>query len=183
MGFDALSIQLDGIQLPIEGKTYTIPEMRADDGLKLTLQIAKKIPLSDEEELAMYMGLLGAEWVSSPVEIPTGEIAEDGTPVTITVDDGTFEGGVYSEMVNDGVPWRMIVHAARTVFIDAVHGRTTAEIHWQTALTGDLGNPPPPEPGENRKTRRAAAKKAAPRKASTKSASGGRTRASQAPTE
>lgn len=191
MGFDDLSKFFSpGLSLPIRGKTYRIPAPTAEDGLRLKLSFENNLQLSDSSELAEIMKLLGAEWVPNEEDVPVLNakceiiVDDDGEPVMRTIDRGTYVGGIYGEMAADGLSWDEIMHAGRTALLDAGVGRTLAEVHWQTGL-GDRGNPLPPDPapGENRKTRRAAAKKAAPRKAATKRASGGRTRASQAPTE
>lgn len=191
MGFDDLSkFFTPGLALPIRGKTYVIPAPSAEEGLRIKLSFDNNLKMSDTTELEQIMQLLGAEWVPNEVDVPVIDardnivVDDDGNPVMRTVDQGTYVGGIYSEMASDGLSWEEIMHAGRTALLDAGVGRTLAEVHWQTGL-GDRGNPLPPDPapGENRKTRRAAAKKAAPRKAATKRASGGRTRASQAPTE
>lgn len=185
MGFDDLSkFFTPGLALPIRGKTYTIPAPTAEEGLRIKLSFDNNLKMSDTTELEQIMRLLGAEWVPNEVDVPVIDakdnivVDDDGNPVMRTVDQGTYVGGIYSEMAADGLSWEEIMHAGRTALLDAGVGRTLAEVHWQTGLRGQ-GNPMPPEPGVNRKSRRAAAKKAAPRKAATSKASGGRTRASR----
>ncbi|QFG13451.1 tail assembly chaperone [Gordonia phage Powerball] len=180
MGFQDLSeFFTPGLQLPIRGKTYTIPAPSAQEGLRLRMLFSTtNFGLSDEAETAEIMKLLGAEWKPNIVSIPlidptTGAPAVDdkGNELTHEMDQGTYEGGVFQEMSDDGLTWPEIMHAGRTAMLDIGVGRTLAEVHWQTGLADDdSGNPLPPKPGEipdpefpNRAAKRAA-KKAAPKK-------------------
>ncbi|AUV61581.1 tail assembly chaperone [Gordonia phage MichaelScott] len=201
MGFQDLSeFFKPGLQLPIRGKTYTIPAVNAADGLRLRLLFSDPtVSLTDEGELKEIMTLLGAEWVSKVETVNltdpnTGVLMiddETGKVMTAEVDRGSYQGGVYQEMADDGLSWDEIMHAGRTAMLNAGMGRTVAEVHWETGLADAAsGNPLPPKPGAseqpvefpNRATKRAA-KKTAPKKAaakkatSSKAATGSSTRA------
>lgn len=189
MGFQDLSeFFTPGLELPIRGKTYVIPSPSAEDGLRLHMLLHNPgVALTDEGELKEVMKLLGAEWVPNMVEVDltnpeTGSTLfdDDGQVVTAEVDYGTYKGGIYQQMVDDGLSWPEIMHAGRTALLDAGLGRATAEANW-TIGKGDSGNPLPPQPGEvefpNRAAKRAGAKAA--KKASTKKAGTGRTAASR----
>ena len=198
MGFKDLSEYFKpGLELPIRGKTYTIPAASAEDGLRLRLLFSDPtVSLSDSGELKEIMTLLGAEWEPKVETInltdPTsGEFIrdEDGTVATAEVDRGAYRGGIYQEMVDDGLSWEEVMHAGRTALLNVGLGRTLAEVYWETGVTDDdSGNPLPPAPGAiqqpefpNRAAKRAA-KKAAPKKAvkkatSSKGATGSTTRA------
>lgn len=186
MGFQDLSeFFTPGLQLPIRGKTYTIPAPTAKDGLRIRMLFSANAVLGDDDETAEIMKLLGAEWQPNIVTIPvidptTGSpvVDDTGNPVTQETDQGTYVGGVFQEMSDDGVTWPEIMHAGRTAMLDIGLGRTLAEVHWQTALADDdSGNPLPPKPGAipepefpNRAAKRAA-KKTAPKKAPAKKVS------------
>lgn len=191
MGFQDLSeIFNPGLALPIRGKTYTIPAPSAEDGLRLHMHFHDpSMSFTDERELAEIMKLLGAKWEPNEVQIDltnpdTGMplVDDNGSIITATVDQGTYKGGVYQEMADDGLSWDEIMHAGRTALIDAGLGRTMAEANW-TIAKGDSGNPLPPTPGvqepefPNRAAKRAGAKAA--KKAPTKTAGTGRTTAAR----
>ncbi|QFP96801.1 tail assembly chaperone [Gordonia phage Mcklovin] len=200
MGFKDLSeFFTPGLQLPIRGKTYNIPAVNAEEGLRIRMLFADPtVSLTDEGELKEIMTLLGAEWVPKKETVQltdptTGGPAldEEGNVQTAEVDRGSYTGGVYQEMADDGLSWDEIMHAGRTALLDAGLGRTVAEVHWETGLADDAsGNPLPPKPGAaeqpvefpNRAAKRAAKnttpKKAAAKKAtSSKAATGSSTRA------
>ena len=197
MGFQDLSeFFTPGLQLPIRGKTYTIPAVNAADGLRLRLLFSDPtVSLTDEGELKEIMTLLGAEWVSKVETVNltdpnTGVLMiddETGKVMTAEVDRGSYQGGVYQEMADDGLSWDEIMHAGRTAMLNAGMGRTVAEVHWETGLADDAsGNPLPPDPGAaeqpvefpNRAAKKTAPKKAAAKKAtSSKAATGSSTRA------
>ncbi|QDM56361.1 tail assembly chaperone [Gordonia phage Sidious] len=192
MGFKDLNeFFKPGLQLPIRGKTYTIPSVNAEDGLRLRLLFSDpSVSLTDEGELKEIMTLLGAEWVPkietvNVTDPTTGGFAvdENGKVLTTEADRGSYHGGIYQEMADDGLSWEEIIHAGKTALFNAGLGRTLAEVFWETGLAeDDSGNSVPPKPGEtpepefpNRATKRAA-KKAAPKKAAAKkttSAKGG----------
>ncbi|AYQ99157.1 tail assembly chaperone [Gordonia phage Bialota] len=186
MGFKDLNeFFKPGLQLPIRGKTYTIPSVNAEDGLRLRLLFSDpSVSLTDEGELKEIMTLLGAEWVPkietvNVTDPTTGGFAVDdaGKVLTTEADRGSYQGGIYQEMADDGLSWEEIIHAGKTALFNAGLGRTLAEVFWETGLAeDDSGNSVPPKPGEtpepefpNRATKRAA-KKAAPKKAAAKKA-------------
>ncbi|QFP97046.1 tail assembly chaperone [Gordonia phage Suerte] len=157
MGFQDLSeFFTPGLQLPIRGKIYTIPAPSAQEGLRLRMLFSTtNFGLSDEAETAEIMKLLGAEWKPNIVSIPlidptTGAPAVDdkGNELTHEMDQGTYEGGIFQEMSDDGLTWPEIMHAGRTAMLDIGVGRTLAEVHWQTGLADDdSGKPAAPEAG------------------------------------
>lgn len=159
--------------------------MNAEDGLRLRLLFSDpSVSLTDEGELKEIMTLLGAEWVPkietvNVTDPTTGGFAVDdaGNVLTTEADRGSYQGGIYQEMADDGLSWEEIIHAGKTALFNAGLGRTLAEVFWETGLAeDDPGNSVPPKPGEtpepefpNRATKRAA-KKAAPKKAAAKKA-------------
>lgn len=182
MGFKDLSEFLEpGLTLPIRGKTYLIPAPSAEHGLRLRMLMNDPTTgFTDDGELREIMKLMGAEWVPNMTTVDvynpdTGQpLVEDGEIVTREVDYGTYKGGVFQEMADDGISWPEIMHAGRTALFDAGQGRTIAEVMW-TQMAGAAGNSLPPKPGEpkekpqeNRATRRA---KKTPAKKATKSTS------------
>lgn len=54
-------------------------------------------------------------------------------------------GSAYTQMVEDGIDWRSIMHAGRTALIHYGQSSSLAEIYWRTGV-GDLGGVMPPEP-------------------------------------
>lgn len=195
MGFKDLSeFFTPGLQLPIRGKTYTIPAVNAEEGLRIRMLFADpSVSLTDEGELKEIMTLLGAEWVPKKETVQltdptTGGPAldADGNVQTAEVDRGSYKGGVYQEMADDGLSWDEIMHAGRTALLDAGLGRTLAEVHWETGLADDAsGNPLPPQPGAAEQPvefPKRAAKKAAPKKAPAKKAAAKKSASSKAGT-
>jgi len=109
--------ELAGLRLPIAGKTYTLPPISAELGLRLQAlfaagfafargdaSAAEQIVLDDQGESDLYREILGT---------------------------------THDEMTADGVPWAAIKHAAMTAAIDAAVDRETAEKFWAS-----LGKPP-----------------------------------------
>lgn len=181
MAFAELRTFFDpALVLPIGDKEYRIPQPNAEAGLRIKQLFAAKI-LSSATELEHIMELFGAEWVPDIQQVPvlnpiTGEpvVDDDGNPVTEEQDHGMWSGGVWSEMVADGVSWEEMMHAGRTALMDIGMGRVVAEQHWVDGIVptldidfedidgqipDDSGNPRPAEPEPNRAARRAAAKK------------------------
>ena len=181
MGFKDLSEVLDpGLKLPIRGKIYTIPAPSAAEGLRLRMLMNDPTTdFTDAGEIEEIMKLLGAEWEPNLVEVDVFDQAT-GLPVIIDdkddpkhgqiltreIDHGTWKGGVWQEMSDDGLSWQEIMHAGRTAMVDIGQGRTMAELMW--GFTGDDSAPFPPKPeGEsvadppapNRAARRAKGKK------------------------
>lgn len=143
------------LHLPIGGKVYTIKSPNADHGLRLRMALSSPdLRWTDTEEIEELAKLLGA------------------TVTTQSNGDPSFSGGVWDQLVNDGITWEEIVHVGRTALIHYGQGHALAEVFWETALGGESGNPTPPAPetatGGNRATKRAAAKKAPAKKAAPK---------------
>jgi hypothetical protein len=136
MAFRDLSEVLDaGLSLPYKGKTYTVPPVDAETGLRL-------------QRLA-------------EVAAQVAKAAEDGEPLDeIALDDDAEVdlyrdalGSAYDEMLVDRVPWPMLKVAGVTAWLDAAVSREAAEAYWNSA-----GNPDPEALAGNRATRRAAAR-------------------------
>ncbi|MGB3707598.1 DUF7426 family protein [Gordonia sp. (in: high G+C Gram-positive bacteria)] len=192
MGFEDLRKFHDpDLLLPINGKTYRIPQPDALRGLAIQQLFAAKV-LGDSTELSHIMEILGAEWVPDVRDVETLDpvtglpiVGSDGKPMIERVDVGTWSGGVWSEMAADGLSWEEVMHAGRTALIDVGLGRVVAEGHWVQGIAPSLdlpdtdgavpevdsGNPLPAEPEPmNRAARRATTKKAPAKKAPAKKA-------------
>lgn len=67
-----------------------------------------------------------------------------GLPVVEQTDEAVkVLGPAFTRMVDDGVPWTMILHAGRTALINFGFSPDMGEIHWQLAQLGrmvDLDN-------------------------------------------
>lgn len=134
MAFRDLSEVLDGgLSLPYKGKSYTVPPVDAETGLRL-------------QRLA-------------EVAAQAAKAAETGEPLdTVALDDDAEVdlyrdalGTAYDEMLADRVPWPMLKLAGVTAWLDAAVSREAAEAYWNAA--GD-----PEALAGNRETRRAAAR-------------------------
>lgn len=139
--------------LPMRGKKYRITSPTAAHGLRLRKLFARTDQkISDAEELAEVMQLLGAE--------------ED--PKT-----GIWSGGTWAEMEAAGLTWEEILHAGRTALMHFGMSKTLAQVQWHTGV-GDMGNPKPPAPksasgarSSSPAKRRAAKKPTSPSRART----------------
>ena len=187
MGFQDLNeFFTPGLPLPINGKTYLIPEVSAADGLRL-LQLIAMNALDATTEQREALKLLGAEWTVDEVEVPTFDEATgkqavktvDGKQVEVTRKEkiGKWSGGLFDEMSADGLTMDQIVHAGVTSIVKAAKGMKAAEEHWAAGLAVQVeraedsaGNPQPPAAGANRAKKRAA-KKVPAKKAAQKSSS------------
>lgn len=159
MAFRDLSEVLDtGLPLPINGKTYLVPPVDAETGLRL-------------QRLA-ELATAAAQAVKSGE--PLDAIALDDAGEIDLYRDAL--GTAYDEMVADRVPWPALKLAGVTAWLDAAVGREAAEAYWNAA-----GNPE--APAGNRATRRAARSTRQPasvsgttrtRKATAKTATPGR---------
>lgn len=155
MAFRDLSEVLDaGLSLPYNGKSYTVPPVDAETGLRLQRlaevaaqvahaaesgEVLDEIALDDEQEVDLYRDALGP---------------------------------AYDEMVADRVPWPMLKLAGVTAWLDAAVNRETAEAYWNAG-----GSPDPEALAGNRASRRAARSTRQPASAS------GTTRTRKAPTK
>lgn len=142
------------LKLPIGPKTYTIKSPTADEGLRLRLLLSNPdTQLTDEAEVGEYVKLMGAEWVPNLRQVPLIDpiteqqaIDEDGEPVTVEQDFGDYQGGVWSEMLADGITWPEIAHAGRTALIYFGRSTTLGELVWENGLGDMPGNQLPPKP-------------------------------------
>lgn len=124
------------LHLPIGGNVYTIMSPSPSQGIRLRRLFAGALSSDAAGELEEMMSLLGAT----------------------KTDDDTYEGGVYREMADNGVPWEEIEHAGLTALMRYGQNAQVAETFW---LTGGSVIEPEQEP-------KPAAKKAAPRKATAR---------------
>jgi hypothetical protein len=134
MAFRDLGQLLDaGLSLPYNGKTYVIPPVDAETGLRF-------------QRLA-------------EVAAQAAQAAETGEELEAVVLDDAGEidlyrdalGPAYDAMLADRVPWPMLKTAAVTAWLDAAVSREAAEAYWNAA-----GAPAPEALAGNRASRRAA---------------------------
>lgn len=137
MAFRDLSEVLDaGLSLPYKGKTYVVPPVDAETGLRLqrlaevAAQAAKAMETGGDGELLDEVALDDAEEV---------DLYRDAL------------GTAYEEMLADRVPWPMFRVAGVTAWLDTAVSREAAEAYWNAA-----GSPDPEALAGNRATRRAA---------------------------
>jgi hypothetical protein len=133
MAFRDLSEVLDaGLSLPYKGKTYTVPPVDAETGLRLQrlAEIAAQVAKAAEN---------GA---------PLDEVALDDDAEVDLYRDAL--GTAYEEMLADRVPWPMLKVAGVTAWLDTAVSREAAEAYWNAA-----GAPDPEALAGNRATRRA----------------------------
>lgn len=172
------------LKLPVGGKTYEIPAPNVAEGGRLKQLFSNPdARYTDDDQLAEIAKLLGAEWVPNVVDsIVVDPITErpvvdaDGNAETVQIDQGRYEGGLFSEMEADGVSWPELIHVGTTALVYFGQSTTLGEIYWETALGGMEGStlPEPPKapakkaaprPRSSKPAVRKAAKKAAPKKA------------------
>lgn len=66
-------------------------------------------------------------------------VGAEGLPPVEQIDEAIkVLGSAFQEMVDDQVPWTMILHAGRTAIIHYGFNPDMAEIHWQMAHLGKL---------------------------------------------
>jgi hypothetical protein len=150
--------EIAGLQLPIAGKTYTLPPISAELGPRLQAL------------------------VSVGFDLNKGRIEDLSDKDKVVLDDmGERElfrdilGDVYDEMTADDVPWPALKHAAMTSMFDAVFDRDTAEKYWES-----LGKVRPPNRAARRSkttasasaTKKASAAGTTSRRATAKKAAG-----------
>lgn len=142
---DVLSPNLD---LPIKGKTYSIPSPSVKVGLRAqaTVAIAAKVRAGEE---------------ISPEDVASLQL-DDAAEAEFT--ESMLGSDIFQEMIDDDLPWEYVRHAAKTVFMWLVSDRDQAEQVWASP-----GNVQRPEPQD----RRAPAKKtpSSTKKATSKSSS------------
>ncbi|MFD7508119.1 hypothetical protein ACFV5N_02045 [Streptomyces sp. NPDC059853] len=120
MAFDALDDFLDeSITLPIGGRTYVIPAPSAEVGLRVQAMVQ------------------------------AAAIAADGGRVRDQVLDDSAEhdhyrdvlGTAYEQMLDDGVNWPALKHAALTAMVWITQDRATAERFWASGGDPKAGAP------------------------------------------
>lgn len=134
--FAELSEYLDGT-LPIEvrGKRYTVDPIDAETGLRCQRLFAAGI--------AVATG-------GTPTETPELDDSDEADLYRRLL------GTVYDEMVDDGVPWVQLRHAAITVMLYTVAGEDVALRFWQSGGSG-LGEAEAPNRAARRQASRATA--------------------------
>ena len=122
--------------LPINGKTYTIPSPNAHDGVRLRMLFADPdAQFVDDDHVAEVAQLFGARWVDTETHQPVAHAAE-----------GEWHGGVWSQMIDDGVDWKSLMHAGTTALMHFGIGAQLAEVFWETGLGDVPGKSLPPIP-------------------------------------
>ena len=153
-----------GIDLPVGDKVYHVPSPTAEQGLRLRMLFDDlDAKMSDADQMREIYQILGAEW----------------NPAT-----GKYEGGVWSEMIADGVSWDELMIVGGTAVINYGMSEELAEKYWASGGVVDgastpaesEGNSKPAPPEPNRAARRAKPKKATSSKAATGSTTRGRAR-------
>jgi hypothetical protein len=126
--FEALEELLDEvIELPVCGKTYSIPSPSAKDGLRV------------EQITNLAIRAAAGGDVTAEAEALNDDEERDLFQLCL--------GPVYNQMLADGVSWTWLRHAGLTAMVWISSGLTAAERFWQSA-----GNPETEAP--NREARR-----------------------------
>ena len=130
--FEALDDLFDNsLELPIQGKTYTIPSPSGEDGLRIQ-RIAT---------VAVQAVMGGAP--------PDVEALDDGQELDLF---RMCLGAVYDELLEDGIEWSWIRHAGLTAMFWITSGVDDALTYWKAA--GD-----PSRLAPNREARRQQSKR------------------------
>jgi hypothetical protein len=141
MAFKDLGDLLDaGLSLPYQGKTYLVPPVDAETGLRF-------------QRLAEVAAQ--AAQAAEAGQVFEAELLDDAGEVDLYRD---ALGPAYDAMIADRVPWPMLKVAAVTAWLDAAVSREAAEAYWNAA-----GAPDPEALAGNRASRRAAARSTRPR--------------------
>lgn len=134
MAFKDLGDLLDaGLLLPYKGKTYVIPPVDAETGLKFQRLAEVAAQLAQATETGEELDAV---------------VLDDAGEVDLYRD---ALGPAYDAMIADRVPWPMLKTAAVTAWLDAAVSRDAAEAYWNAA-----GTPDPEALAGNRASRRAA---------------------------
>jgi len=134
MAFQDLGDLLDaGLSLPYKGKTYLVPPVDAETGLRFQRLAEVAAQLAHAAETGQEL---------------EAEVLDDAGEVDLYRD---ALGPAYEEMLADRVPWPMLKTAAVTAWLDAAVSREAAEAYWNAA-----GAPDPEALAGNRASRRAA---------------------------
>lgn len=132
-----------GLQLPYNGRTYSIPPVDAELGPQV------------QALFDVMIGALIADKNGDEAAGPTDETRELLDDLAERQLYRDVLGHAYEEMVADRVPWAVLKRAALAAMTDACMGREQAEAAWN----GD-----PVDPPANRATKRAAARSVPARK-------------------
>lgn len=130
---DLSTILGEGHRLPILGKEYLVPHVRASTGLQFAAFTSAAIAAVQAEETGKEVQISAADQ----------EILSDEQEADLYRD--ALTPAVYDEMEQDGVPFEHLRIAAMYVLIHAVMGEAQAAEYW---ATGGKGRP------QNRATRR-----------------------------
>jgi hypothetical protein len=134
VAFQDLGDLLDaGLSLPYKGKTYLIPPVDAETGLRFQRLAEVAAQLAHAAETGQEL---------------EAEVLDDAGEVDLYRD---ALGPAYDAMIADRVPWPMLKTAAVTAWLDAAVSREAAEAYWNAA-----GAPDPEALAGNRASRRAA---------------------------
>jgi hypothetical protein len=131
------------LHLPIDGKVYTVKSPNAELGLEIKRYTAD--PNSDHsEEIFFIAKLLQAEY---------------------DPDTDTMSGGLWDEMVADGIPYQECLHVGNTAMAHYGVSPEFGELWWETRL-GKENLPIQPEAAEQwaKEKQQAAQKKTRSRK-------------------
>lgn len=109
------------LDLPVAGKTYTVPSPPAAVGLRLQASFAVAA--------ARRAG-------TQPLQRHLARLVDD--PETSVEQDAL--GPVWDEMLADGVPTEALSHAGMTAYLWVVAGRTAAQRYWAAPL-GEANRP------------------------------------------
>lgn len=134
MAFQDLGELLDaGLSLPYQGKTYLVPPVDAETGLRFQrlAEVAAQLAKAAEDEQELNAVVLD--------DVGEVDLYRDAL------------GPAYAAMIADRVPWPVLKVAAMTAWLDAAAGREAAESYWNAA-----GRPDPEALAGNRATRRRA---------------------------
>lgn len=118
---DLAQILGSGHELPINGKTYNIPYVDAETGLKFAAYTA----LAVETAQAMQEGRGVSDLAIEQAEILNDDEELDLYTAALTAD-------VYAEMKADGLPFEYVKFAATYVLIYSTMGETQAAEYWAT---------------------------------------------------
>jgi hypothetical protein len=119
-----------GLDLPIGGKTYSVPEPGVKEGLYLqaivdtgeSLAISAAIASAENRRARRGGGAAGSVVTDSNRVILSD--SEERTVYQLAL------GSVYDEMVADGVSWPRLKHAGMTAVICWTRGLESAERYW-----------------------------------------------------
>jgi hypothetical protein len=136
VSFNAFQAFTGPIRLTIGPKTYTLPSVSAETGVRVTLIAERsaeimRIAIANDE--ARQAAEKNGDPAPEPQELPDFDLkdilGEDGKPIDINRE---LLGDLYDEMVADGVPYEALVLAGQTATHDFLYGREAAEAYWNS---------------------------------------------------